>query len=63
MFFQYYRREKAANDNVLKEQINQYRDEASSTRLDNAKLVSKVNVLHVHTIHVIHEVDVHVIYV
>lgn len=52
MCFQYYRREKAANDNVLKEQINQYRDEAASTRLDNAKLVSKVIiVLHVHTIH------------
>ena len=37
-----FRREKTENDRVLQEQMDTYRDEASTLRLDNAKLASKV---------------------
>ena len=37
------RQEKKENDRILQEQIDQYREEASSLRLDNAKVAAKVS--------------------
>ena len=39
------RREKAENDKLLQEQMDKYREEASTLRLDNAKMTSKVCVI------------------
>ena len=40
------RQEKKENDKILHEQIDHYREEASSLRLDNAKVAAKVSVVY-----------------
>ena len=38
--FAAYRQEKSENDRILQEKIDEFREQASSVKLDNAKLVS-----------------------
>jgi len=40
--FEAYRKEKAENDSIMNQQLEEMRDQTSSLRLDNAKLASKV---------------------
>ena len=40
--FEAYRREKGENDAILGRQMDEMREQASTLRLDNAKLASKV---------------------
>ena len=40
--FEAYRKEKAENDKILHQQLEEMREQTSSMRLDNAKLSSKV---------------------
>ena len=44
--FEAYRKEKAENDKILQEQLEEMREQASSMRLDNAKLSSKVCIVY-----------------
>lgn len=41
--FAAYRREKSENDRILQEKMDEYREQASSVKLDNAKLLSQVS--------------------
>ena len=41
--FSSYRKERKENDSILRKQVDEFRDQASTLRLDNTKLVSKVS--------------------
>lgn len=41
--FSSHRKESKENDGILRKQVDEFRDQASTLRLDNTKLVSKVS--------------------
>ena len=41
--FTSYRKERKENDNILRKQVDEMREQASALRLDNVKVVSKVS--------------------